>query len=149
MGQNFNQNQIIVKRTGQQVPFDRVRILNAIVAAVDAIESKASKELLDDVVNDVCYEISVKFTNFTPNVENIQDLVEKNLMKYELFDVAKAYILYRANRSEARESEPKEPVKEEGRVMLKINCDQSKVGLIMELVSSIKNGQIELTKESE
>ena len=41
--------------------------------------------------------------NYIPNVEELQDLVEQQLMKTELFDVAKAYILYRNTQARKRE----------------------------------------------
>ena len=43
--------------------------------------------------------------------ENIQDIVEKHLVKSGLYEVAKAYILYRAERTKARELVKKENIK--------------------------------------
>jgi len=147
MGQSQNGNSYIVKRTGEEVPFDRDRIFHAISAAVDATDTKVTKKILNNVVDDICYEISGKFTNFTPNVENIQDIVEKNLMKYEMFDVAKSYILYRANRSLMRESDSGNNVQKTQQHTLKINCDDRRMGLIVELMRSMRNGEIEFVEE--
>ena len=147
MGQNQNGNSYIVKRTGEEVPFDRERIFHAISSAVDATDTKVTKKILNNVVDDICYEISGKFTNFTPNVENIQDIVEKNLMKYEMFDVAKSYILYRANRSLMRESDSGNNVQKTQQHTLKINCDDRWMGLIVELMRSMQNGEIEFVEE--
>ena len=59
---------------------------------------------LDAVVDAVVDEIQGRFETFYPNVENIQDIVEKHLMHAGLYEVAKAYILYRAERQKLRES---------------------------------------------
>jgi anaerobic ribonucleoside-triphosphate reductase len=149
MRQNKNGNSYIVKRTGEEVLFDRERIFNAILSAVDATDTKVTKKALNNVVDDICYEISGKFTNFTPNVENIQDIVEKNLMKYEMFDVAKSYILYRANRSQLRESDSNNHIQKTRQHTLKIDCDDRRMALIVELVKSVQNGEIEFVEEKE
>ena len=41
-------------------------------------------------------------SNYVPNVEEIQDLVEQKLMQSEFLDVAKAYILYRNTQAQKR-----------------------------------------------
>ena len=45
-----------------------------------------------------------RFHEDSPNIEAIQDIVEKQLMNHGFNDAAKAYILYRANRTRAREA---------------------------------------------
>jgi len=44
-------------------------------------------------------------------VEDIQDIVERNLVKFNQFEIAKEYILYRARREEVRDQEHEEYVK--------------------------------------
>ena len=57
----------------------------------------------DEMVADINEEIESRFIDMHPNVENVQDIVEKHLMRAEFFDIAKAYILYRAKRQKERE----------------------------------------------
>jgi ribonucleoside-diphosphate reductase alpha chain len=94
----------VVKRTGEVVDFDRERIRAALLKAVIATgkEAEVDDGRLDRLVDSVVDEISQRFTDFFPNVENIQDLVEKHLVLDGLYEIAKAYILYRAERQKMR-----------------------------------------------
>ena len=95
----------VVKRTGEVVSFDRERIRVAIDKAVDAADAagRLSSVQRDGIVSDIVQEISGRFTDFFPNVENIQDVVEKHLVLAGHYETAKAYILYRADRQKVRE----------------------------------------------
>ncbi len=101
---------MIVKRTGEVVEFDPLRIRNAIHKAVVACQSEMATEILDQLVNDITEELSVRFSEFYPNVENVQDIVEKHLVKGGNYEIAKAYILYRASRQKEREEERKKTI---------------------------------------
>ena len=81
----------IRKRNGQVVNFDLSKIQEAITKAFQAV-GEERVELIDFCVKQV--EKDIDF-NGIPSVEEIQDLVEKTLFRYDLFDVAKAFILYR------------------------------------------------------
>jgi len=59
---------------------------------------------LDTVVDRVIAEVDDRFVEFFPNVENIQDIVEKHLVREGLYEIAKAYILYRADRQRERDA---------------------------------------------
>ena len=92
----------ILKRDGRLVEFDISKIENAISKAMNAVgeqEFKTAKKLAQIVEN----EIDKEFEDKTPAVEEIQDIVEKVLMKKGYQDVAKAYILYRDKRNKVRE----------------------------------------------
>ena len=94
----------IVKRDGRQVPFNLEKIANAIfkaLRAVGAADEKQALGLATQVVEQT--EGLVQTTGSAPSVEQIQDIVEKVLMNASLTDAAKAYILYRAERTRARE----------------------------------------------
>ncbi|MDO8628660.1 MAG: ribonucleotide reductase N-terminal alpha domain-containing protein, partial [Nanoarchaeota archaeon] len=52
-----------------------------------------------------------RFLTFLPHVVNVQDFVEKKLMEYQYFDIAKSYILYRSERAEIREQKKQEDLK--------------------------------------
>ena len=93
----------VVKRTGEIADFDRARIRGAILAAVEATRSDLSEGDVDDVVSQIVEEIDRRFVDFFPNVENIQDIVEKHLVLAGDYDTAKAYILYRDERRQVRE----------------------------------------------
>lgn len=94
----------VQKRDGSIVPFDFERIVTAInkamVASSEGSEAEArmvAHKVLADLVR-----ISKKFKNFMPNVEGIQDGVEKELILSEYVNTAKNYIIYRQKRSELR-----------------------------------------------
>ncbi len=93
----------VVKRTGEVVPFDAARIRAAVGKAVKAVRGDVPGEALDRLVDDVTSEIGQRFVDFYPNVENIQDIVEKYLVRGQHYEIAKAYILYRADRQTARD----------------------------------------------
>ena len=98
----------VIKRTGQVVGFDRERIATAITKAVRAtgephVTAVLGNGTLHDLLTDVTTEIDDRFVDLYPNVENIQDIVEKHLVKHGLYEVAKRYILYRAEHQKARE----------------------------------------------
>ena len=89
---------VIIKRDGRHVPFNKDKIVRAI--------QKAYIQLgLDD--GNAPYEIAelieyiIQEQDEIPTVEDIQDLVENRLMSYSP-QVAKAYILYREERSKER-----------------------------------------------
>jgi ribonucleoside-diphosphate reductase alpha chain len=93
----------VIKRDGRIVDFERNRIIEAIWKAFKAtgLEDRVLAEKLGDEVVNLLDE---KFgLGYTPHVEQIQDAVEETLVKHGLYEVAKAYILYRRKRSEIRE----------------------------------------------
>lgn len=92
----------VVKRTGEVVDFDPARIRGAIGKAVHAIGGQVPAKALDGLVDSITEEIRGRFLEFYPNVENVQDIVEKHLVRHQLYEIAKAYILYRADRQKAR-----------------------------------------------
>lgn len=99
-------NLLVEKRDGKLVKFDKLKIKNAIAKAAVAAGS-CQQEVFDQIVDDIAGEIFERFIEFNPNVENIQDIVEKHLMKNDLFEIAKSYIVYRAEKRRLREEELK------------------------------------------
>jgi ribonucleoside-diphosphate reductase alpha chain len=101
----------VVKRTGAVVDFDAGRIFQAIQKAVGAVGGAGfgaagtgmPDRAIEGIVDAISAEIKGRFKDFYPNVENIQDLVEKHLVLGQQYEVAKAYILYRADRQKVRE----------------------------------------------
>ncbi|MCS7199447.1 MAG: ribonucleoside triphosphate reductase [Caldimicrobium sp.] len=95
---------LVRKRSGELVPFSRGRIVNAVHKAMKAvgIGTKEDAEKIADAVAVQLYRSYFKRGDI-PHVETIQDLIERTLMERGFPEVAKAYILYREKRREARE----------------------------------------------
>lgn len=101
----------IKKRDGQIVPFDFSKITDAINKAM-TVSGEGSVEEAELVANKVLGElvkIAKKFKDFLPDVEGIQDIVERELILSEYVKSAKNYILYRQERSKIRETQVKVP----------------------------------------
>lgn len=92
----------IIKRDGRQVPFDAAKIANAITKAFAATYKPGSEDVAWRLTEEVCSILEVEGAG-APEVEHIQDVVEKVLMDNGYVQTAKAYILYRAERSKVRE----------------------------------------------
>ena len=92
----------VVKRSGAVVPFNQERITNAIYRAAVAVggRDRSTAEKLSEQVVQILEETTPD--GYIPTVEEIQDLVEKVLIENGHARVAKAYILYREERSRRR-----------------------------------------------
>lgn len=96
----------VKRRDGEIIPFDRTRIEKAIDLACEAVgelEKDFISRMTDDIVNDLASVSGEETHTHISSVEEIQDLVEKHLMKEGRYEIAKAYILYREKQSEKRE----------------------------------------------
>ena len=84
----------IIKRDGRIVPFDKEKIVSAILKAFGAVGAidEYAKTKAENIANYIAEK-----------VEEIQDLVEQGLMSLKHKDVAKAYILYREERNKVRQ----------------------------------------------
>ena len=92
----------VIKRDGRVVEFDSNRIKNAIKKAMISV-GKYDEKTLRKVTKYVLEVLKDKYgVEKTPHVEEIQDIVEFALVKYDLYEVAKAYILYRKEREKIR-----------------------------------------------
>lgn len=92
----------VIKRDGSVVPFTPERITNAIyraAVAVDGRDKQRAENLSAQVV--ALLEETVSEGEY-PNIETIQDTVEKVLIENGHARVAKAYILYRDERARQR-----------------------------------------------
>ncbi|GAB6101059.1 hypothetical protein JCM16138_02820 [Thermococcus atlanticus] len=96
----------VMKRDGRIVPFDKERIKWAIQRAMLEVGVR-DERLLNRVVRRVVRRINELYDGQVPHIENIQDIVELELMRVGLFDVAKAYIIYRKKKAEIREEKKK------------------------------------------
>ena len=94
----------VIKRNGTIVPFNPDRIMNAIYRAVVAVggrDKNMARKLADKVVVELEKRVP---EGFKPNIEEIQDVVEKVLIEEGHAQVAKQYILYREEQKQKRES---------------------------------------------
>ncbi|MBT4435380.1 ribonucleoside-diphosphate reductase subunit alpha, partial [bacterium] len=100
---NQIEEMLVVKRSGELVKFDSSRIINAVNSAINAGNEDHSGVDVGILVDAIEEEVRERFIEFYPNVENIQDIVEKHLIRADLFNVARRYIIYRAERTKERE----------------------------------------------
>ncbi|MBQ7313986.1 MAG: anaerobic ribonucleoside triphosphate reductase, partial [Clostridia bacterium] len=94
----------IIKRDGREVPFNLEKIANAIFRAAQAVGGSDYDEAMTLAI-EVSERIEEDFsgTDELPNVEDIQDMVERVLVKHGHARTAKEFILYRAERNKIRE----------------------------------------------
>ena len=94
---------VIRKRSGLKEIFQPKKITEAIFKAAQAVggdDIKKAEQLTDQVV-DIA---RITFGDRVPGVEDVQDIVERVLIKNGHAKTAKAYILYREKRKGAREA---------------------------------------------
>ncbi len=93
---------MIKKRDGRQVPFNIEKIAGAIFKAAQVVGGNDYSEAMQ-LADSVCQRLSVEIIGRNPSVEEVQDMVEKVLVEEGHAKTAKAYILYRAERTRVRE----------------------------------------------
>jgi ribonucleoside-triphosphate reductase len=91
----------VEKRNGQTVAFDRAKIANAIFKAARSVGGE-DIALAERLAADVCRQLYEARGRHVPKVEEVQDAVEKVLIENGHARTAKAYILYRDQRSRLR-----------------------------------------------
>ena len=94
----------IIKRNGTEVVFESEKIANAVTKANNSVPevcrmTAAQIQEITEAVTKTCENMG-----HAPVVEEIQDLVERQIMAQGAFDVAKSYITYRYTRSLVRRS---------------------------------------------
>ncbi|MEM5766252.1 MAG: adenosylcobalamin-dependent ribonucleoside-diphosphate reductase [Candidatus Aenigmatarchaeota archaeon] len=97
----------IIKRDGRIVDFDQNKITEAIWKAAQAVggrDRNLSEKLSSQVVDLLKKQLK---PGDIPTVEQVQDLVEKVLVENGHYKTAKAYILYRKERTLIREEKKK------------------------------------------
>ncbi|MEA4898344.1 MAG: anaerobic ribonucleoside triphosphate reductase [Eubacteriales bacterium] len=93
----------IIKRDGRQMPFDQDKITDAIMKAFSATGNLNAKQTARELTSQVVAVIEDGGSSGLPTVEGVQDAVERVLIENGFVRTAKSYILYRAERSRARE----------------------------------------------
>lgn len=92
----------IIKRDGRRVPFNIGKIANAVFRAAQSVGGTDMDTAMDIAVK-TCELYEQLHGKKEPTVEEIQDLVEKELIECGHAQTAKAYILYRYERTRDRE----------------------------------------------
>lgn len=98
----------IKKRDGRIQEFDRNRIEDAILKACAATGVSIGAETIGAITNGIVLTLEERFADKVPGVEDVQDMVERKLAEQGLFEVAKAYILYRKDHERLREEKKRE-----------------------------------------
>ena len=94
----------VLKRDGRIVQFNKEKIINAILKAFLAVDGEITDYASIKAQNITDYIASISTSKDELSVEEIQDYVERGLMSLKRKDVAKAYILYRKQRDNARQN---------------------------------------------
>ena len=91
----------VIKRDGRKVDFDRNKIIKAVLAAFDEVDGEITPEAKRKatVITNHIESLNKK----SMNVEDIQDIIETMLMDGKRKDVAKAFVIYRNDRTRVRE----------------------------------------------
>ena len=100
----------VKKRDGRIVDFDSSKIINAVLAAFQSVDGEITDYAKTKATNIADYiegYYEEDDDSYIPSIEDIQDLVEKGLMGTKRKDVAKAYVLYREERSRERQKNTK------------------------------------------
>ena len=94
----------IIKRNGQEVVFDRDKIVHAVCRANEEMDdfAKISHDKIVRLAADV--EKECNHMGRSVSVEEIQDMVEDRLMAMNAFSLARKYITYRYSRALARKA---------------------------------------------
>lgn len=91
----------VIKRDGRKVDFDRDKIINAVLAAFDEVDGEITPEARHKA-SDIALHINT-LGNVEISVEQIQDIIEEKLMASKRKDVARAFVIYRSDRTRVRE----------------------------------------------
>ena len=94
----------IRKRDGRVVPFEPVKITDAIFKAVQAVGG-SNRDIAENLTRQVILHLQeTGYNGIVPAVEEVQDAVEKVLIENGHARTAKAYIIYRDRRTRIREA---------------------------------------------
>ena len=94
----------IIKRNGSEVDFDITKIIVAVTKANDVVpeNERMTPMQIQRIAQSVV--LNCEKLGRSPSVEEVQDMVEKQIMAHGAFEVAKNYITYRYTRTLVRQS---------------------------------------------
>ena len=93
----------IVKRDGRTAEFNEGKIAEAVERAFQTCGAMQDRTAAEDIARKVVEKLESGAIEGVPTVEGVQDLVEETLIESGFVQTAKSYILYRAERSPARD----------------------------------------------
>ena len=96
----------ITKRDFTTKPFNLEKITAAILKAMTAV-GNGNEQNAQDVALSVYQKLldrKKEHTQYLPTIEEVQDIVERQLMECKFPEAAKAYILYRNKRTQDRQA---------------------------------------------
>lgn len=91
----------VIKRDGRIVDFNRDKIKNAVLAAFKEVDGEVTQEAKNKA-SEIASYVNILEDQFI-SVEKIQDIIEEKLMISNRKDVAKTFIIYRNDRTRARD----------------------------------------------
>ena len=108
----------IIKRNGAEVQFDEKKIMTAIAKANEAVaeDFQMTPKQIERIAERVI--LACESLGHSPSVEEVQDLVERQIMAHGAFEVAKAYITYRYTRTLVRQSNTTD-----GKILSLLECN--------------------------
>lgn len=94
----------VIKRDGTSVEYDESKIINAINGANNEMAVDEDRVTIDQISNIVTSfnDYCTKSKKAQIEVEEIQDFIEKELMKLNKYSLMKAYIIYRYKQAQKR-----------------------------------------------
>lgn len=127
--QGTEQSQLyVIRRNGELTEFDPDRIYRAISKAFLAVEGEQASDSkrIHDLAQQFTDQITRTFMARRPHggtihIENVQDQVELSLIRGDLYQVARAYILYREKRQQQRQAEAAQQPAEQSRMNITLD----------------------------
>lgn len=90
----------VIKRDDRTQPYNWDKVEAAVGAAFDSV----NQNMDDKFKEQLRHSVESAFRNNTPvSVEDIQDIIQKELIKRNKYDVVESFIIYRNKRTEVRE----------------------------------------------
>ncbi len=112
----------LIKRNGSEVVFDNEKIKIAITKANDAVDD--NHKITEAQIDEITEKVTKTCTDMarSVNVEEVQDMVERELMDIKAFTLAKKYITYRYTRTLVRRSNTTDD-----KILTLIECNNEEV----------------------
>lgn len=98
----------IRKRNGNIVDFEAARIMWAVERAFTSTGISLERSFFEDFTKEVVSELQKGFEGRMPGVEDVQNIVERMIVKAGYFEVARSYIIYRYEHHKQREKKQQE-----------------------------------------
>jgi ribonucleoside-triphosphate reductase len=116
----------IRKRDGRETSFNETKITDAIFKAAKAVGGE-DRQLAMELSIEVLKNLKQRFNGKSFTVEDVQDTVEKTLIERGHARTAKAYILYRSQRTRMRESKS-DLMDAVAEILVETNRDNANIG---------------------